>query len=157
MTWIQRCSSHWNSTYSVPSPPLSLQFLFFCFFVFVFVCLCLRQKQLWVRVFDCGITIPSLHWMTCISTGGGLYDFPLSTGEDFTKIPPLILRVSYLQGLLYFLQGTPPPTHRGCIFPFILLALRAFLLSPPNHCLHQIMIHFCPPLILSHPDPAFVS
>ena len=84
---LQSLELHLLSPFSTFVPAV-FDFLFFCFFVFVFVCLCLRQKQFWVRVFDCGITIPSLHWMTCISTGGGLYDFPLSTGEDFTKIPP---------------------------------------------------------------------
>jgi hypothetical protein len=39
----------------------------------------IRQEQFWVRVFDWGMAAPSLLLMSCLSTAGGLYKFPLPT------------------------------------------------------------------------------
>jgi hypothetical protein len=35
-------------------------------------------------VFYCGMATPSFHLMPCLSTGGGLYKFPLPTVGHFT-------------------------------------------------------------------------
>jgi hypothetical protein len=46
---------------------------------FIFVPAVLTERNNSGSVFDYGVATPSLHMMSCLSTGGGLYEFPLLT------------------------------------------------------------------------------
>ena len=84
--------------------------------------------------------------MSCLSTGSGLCNFPFSTGGHFIKGPSLwILRVPHLPNLWYILEGPPPSTSRGCLFP----CPQDFSPVPPN-------TWSCSPLPLLVPFPTHV-
>jgi hypothetical protein len=42
-----------------------------------------------LEFFDCGMGTPSLYLMPCLSTGGGIYKFPLPTVGHFIESPSL--------------------------------------------------------------------
>ena len=46
------------------------------------------------RAFDCGMATPFLHLIPCLSFGGGLCKFPLSTVRHLSKVPHLESRES---------------------------------------------------------------
>ena len=54
-----------------------------------------------------------------------------STLLGISSILLWVLSISYLPGLWYILEGPPPLIFWGCLFQFILLALRTSLLFPP--------------------------
>jgi hypothetical protein len=86
--------------------------------------------------------------MLCLSPGGGFYKFPLPTVEHFI----CFLRVFHLPGLWCILEGPPSPTSRGCLFPSLLLVLRASVLFLPHNSLSCSPLS--PPCPLSHPGPS---
>jgi hypothetical protein len=61
----------------------SLEHLYLSLFYIFIRAILFTQEQFWVRIFDCGMTTLSLHLMPCLSTGGGLYEFLLSTIGHF--------------------------------------------------------------------------
>jgi hypothetical protein len=86
------------------------------------------------HIFDCGMAILSLHLIPCLSTGLGLYKFPLPAVGHFFWGPSLwVLRGSYLLGLWCILEGPLPPTSPGCIFPFTLLSFRSSIPKLMGH------------------------
>jgi hypothetical protein len=76
-----------------------------------------------VRVPDCGMATPSLHLMSCVSTGGGLHKFPPSTVGHLIQSPSYwVLRVSHLPGLWDLLEGHPT-SHPPRLYSFINFAV----------------------------------
>jgi hypothetical protein len=43
------------------------------------------QAKFWVRIFHCGMATPSFHLKLSLSTGGGLYKFPVPTVGPFIE------------------------------------------------------------------------
>ena len=59
-----------------------LHFFFFCPWI------SFRQEQFWIRKIDSGLITLSPHWGPCLSTGLGLFRFPLPLLGISTKIIP---------------------------------------------------------------------
>ena len=60
MGWIQIWAGHWSAIPSVSGT-----------FMFLYI--------LWVKSFVGGLMFPSLHWGSCLATGGGLFRFHMTT------------------------------------------------------------------------------
>ena len=147
---IPVCTCHWTSFLLGSSPFFSLQFF--------------RQEQFWVRDFDCGMALVSLHLMPCPSKGGGLYKFSLPTIEHYIQYPsPWVLRNSLLQGLWCILEG--PITSNLTGLPVSIVSAGPQVFSPvpapvPDHVFPfpslsslQIKSHtLCPPKLISSPS-----
>ena len=139
----QSLELHLLSPFSIFFPAV---FLVFFLFLFLFVCLFVRQKQFFVRVFYCGIAIPSLHCMTCLSTGGGLTTSLSPLVRILSKVLPFDSWKALTSKVFCTFYKVPPPTLRGCMFPFILLALRAYLISIPLTAYTRSWLTFVLPL-----------
>jgi hypothetical protein len=69
LSWIPIWTCHWTSCPSMSSPFLFLQFFW--------------TGTILGLSFDCRIATSFLHWMPCLSTGGGFYKFPLPIFQQF--------------------------------------------------------------------------
>jgi hypothetical protein len=107
-----------------------------------------RQDQLCVRDLTVdGNPIP--HLMPGLSAGVRLYKFPFPNAQHFIWAPGFESQESYLPGLWYILENSPqPPTSRGCMLPFFLLALWDFSSFPPPKPNHVPLSHPSHPLSL---------
>jgi hypothetical protein len=86
----------------VTEQPFSQSLVHFC------PCSYFRQEQLWVINSDCGLVTPCFYLRPCLSTPGGLFEFPLPTvGHHHSHS---VLRFSYLPVFWCFLD-VPPLSH----------------------------------------------
>ena len=81
----------------------SFSLMLFSFFFLQFF----QTGKFWVRASDFGVAIPSLHLMSCPSTGGGLYKFPLPTVKHFVQASHC--RVLHQSSLPLSPESLPPP------------------------------------------------
>ena len=151
MRWIPSWASHWTA--------FPLVFSLFC------SCSSFRREQFWVRVFDCEMANPSLHLRSCLSIGGGLYEFPVPTVRPFIQLNPESLSPPWSPIVSRGFSYLPSPYSNVAYYhSFIHSAgpwgfspvspqyLNMFPLSPPHALSLAVSSSFCLLLLLYYPS-----
>ena len=89
-------------------------------FSFFFPCSSFRQKQLWIRIFDCGMVTPSLTRFLLSLCWRWVLQVPSLHCRSFHLRSLWVLRVSHLPGLWYILEY--PPTSYVWRWPVSILS-----------------------------------
>ena len=114
------------------------------FLLHLYICSSFRQGQFWMRIFGSRMTTTSLQLMPLSFYWRWTLEVPSSHCRAF-----YLLRVPYLPGLWYFLEGNQTSHPSRLHFQFIMLVLRTSLLYPTPMTDHVPIYHPPSPTQLS--------